>query len=74
METEKKKDKEQKKKDTAENELGTAINAFEKWKSDGKPFDTKNKGPKLSKDAAKSIVKLLLPRIAPETTMAWQFV
>ena len=40
--------------------------AYKKWKSDGEQIDTKNNGPKLSKDAAKSIVKNLLPKIAPD--------
>ena len=68
-EVEKKKGKEQKKKNTEESELQNAINAYNKWKSDGKPIDTKNNGPKLSKDAAKSIVKVFLPKIAPTKLM-----
>ena len=49
--------------------MGTAITVFHKWKSDGKPIDSRNHGPKLSKDAARSIVKLLLPKIAPNAKM-----
>ena len=62
-EVEKKKGKEQKKKNTEESELQNAINAYNKWESDGKPIDTKNNGPKLSKDAAKSIVKVYYQRL-----------
>ena len=66
MEAEQKKGKEKKKKDAEENGLGLAIDAYKKWKSDGEQIDTKNNGPKLSKDAAKAIVKHLLPKIAPD--------
>ena len=68
-EAELKKEKEQKKKDSEESDLSIALNAFDKWKLDGKPINTKNNGPKLPKDAAKSIVKLLLPKIAPSEKM-----
>ena len=42
---------------------------YGQWLNDGKPLDITNNGPKLSKEAAKSIVKVLLPRIVPDGKM-----
>ena len=65
MESERKKAKEVKNKEKEESGLEKAVAAFMKWKEDGRQIDNKNEGPKLSKEAAKAIVKVLLPKIAP---------
>ena len=64
-EAERKKAKEVKNKEKEESGLEKAVAAFMKWKEDGRQIDNKNEGPKLSKEAAKAIVKVLLPKIAP---------
>ena len=47
----------------------TAIVAYSKWQSSGKPTDT-NGHPKLAKADAKAMVKVLLPRIAPNEKLS----
>jgi len=69
IEEERKKEKEKKNKEKEESDLEKAVAVFRKWKEDGRLIDNKNEGPKLSKEAAKAIVKVLLPKIAPTKKM-----
>ncbi len=65
LEEEKKKEHDLKKKAGEENTLQNAVSVYNKWVLDGKPIDSKNNGPKLSKDDAKAIVRVLLPKSLP---------
>ena len=58
-----------KKNDDKAKDVKTAMVFYAKWKVDGKQQDKKHKGPKLSRDAARSVVKVLLPIKAPEEKM-----
>ena len=69
IEKEKKAKKDIKKKDDKAKDVKSTMSVFEKWKADGKQQDKKHKGPKLSKDSARSIVKVLLPIKAPKEKM-----
>jgi hypothetical protein len=62
------KTKEQKKKDDEVKKNWSAIRHFEKWKIDGRHTDNAGR-PKLGADAAKCMVKVLLPKIAPKEKM-----
>ena len=78
MEAELKKEKEQKKKNTEESDLGIAINAFDKWKLDGKPINTKNNGPNclrlLQNQSSNFCSQRLRQMQKRRTTIAWQCV
>ena len=59
----------QKKKDDANEGNENAMKHYRKWLVDGRLLDNINGGPKLTKEAAKSMVKVLIRRIAPNELM-----
>ena len=61
--------KAQKKKDDANEGNENAMKHYRKWLVDGRPLDNINGGPKLTKEAAKSMVKVLIRKIAPNELM-----
>ena len=58
--------KAQREKAKAESKEELAFYYFNKWKQDGRKVCDMNVNPKLNKDGAVSIVKVLMPKIAPE--------
>ena len=62
---EKERTKALKKKEDEDEGNDNAMKHYRKWLVDGSPLDNTNGGPKLTKEASKSIVKLLIRRIAP---------
>lgn len=68
MEEEKKKKKAEKDRNKEDKDTYAAASYFAKWTRDGEKVDADGK-PKLGKDAAIAIVKVLLPRINPNLKM-----
>ena len=68
MEEEKKRKKEEKDRKKEDKDTYAAATYFGKWIKDGENVDADGK-PKLGKDAAVAIVKVLLPRVNPNLKM-----